>query len=106
MAAGTTLRASDRTVRVGETVMFSGRLQTRPAPAGGKLVEIQAFFRDQWRTFSTVRTDARGRWTFPYVFSGTVGVIRYGFRVLLPYEGGYPFAPGRSRRVSVLVRGL
>ncbi len=106
VAAGTTLRASDRTVRVGETVMFSGRLQTRPAPPGGKLVEVQAFFRDQWRTFSTVRTDARGRWSFPYVFSGTVGVVRYGFRVLLPYEGGYPFAPGRSRRVSVLVRGL
>ena len=74
VAAGTTLRASDRTVRVGETVMFSGRLQTRPAPAGGKLVEVQAFFRDQWRTFSTVRTDARGRWTLP------LRVQRHGWR--------------------------
>jgi hypothetical protein len=100
-----TLRASRRHARNGQTVSFRGRVRSRPIPATGKLVEIQAHFRGRWRTFSTVHSDQRGRWRFRYRFGGTVGRVRYRFRALLPAEAGYPFETGRSRTVSVIVRG-
>jgi hypothetical protein len=103
--AATSLRASRRRVRNGQSVRFRGRMRTLPVPMGGKLVEMQAHFRGRWRTFSTVHTDARGRWRFRYRFGATVGTVRYRFRALLPREGGYPFAAGRSRVVRVTVHG-
>ncbi len=96
---------SDRSVLNGDRVTFRGRLRGGGIPEGGKLLEMQAFFRNRWRTFSTVRTDARGRWRFSYQFGGTRGLITYRFRVLIPHEGGYPFDTGRSRVIRVAVRG-
>jgi 5-hydroxyisourate hydrolase-like protein (transthyretin family) len=90
----------------GQGVVFAGRVRTRPLPRAGKLIEVQAFFRGKWRTISTTRSDALGRWRFPYRFGGTIGLVRYRFRVRLPAEGGYPFATGASRAVTVTVRGL
>ena len=90
----------------GQTVTFSGRVITKPIPRVGKLVEIQAFFRGKWRTISTTRTNRDGLWRFRYQFGATTGVVRYRFRALLSQEGGYPFATGHSRVVSVTVRGL
>jgi hypothetical protein len=92
-------------VRNGSAVGFRGRLRGSPVPAGGKLVEMQAHFRGRWRTFSTVRTDARGRWRFSYRFGATTGRVRYRFRAVVPREGGYPFETGRSRTVTVTVVG-
>ena len=43
----------------GQQVLFSGQVLTRPLPSQGKLVEMQAYFRGRWRTFSTVRAGAR-----------------------------------------------
>ena len=103
--ASSSIRPSDRALLVGDAVTFTGRLRTKPIPRGGKLMEVQAFFRSRWRTFSTVRSDARGRWRFSYRFGGTTGLIRYRFRVLIPTEAGYPFATGASRTVFVTVRG-
>ena len=97
----------DRTSLVnGEVATFSGRVRTQPVPAAGKLIEIQAHFRGNWRTVSTTRTDAAGRWRFPYQFGATTQTVRYRFRVRLPREGGYPFVTGRSRVAFVTVRGL
>ena len=103
--ASSTIHSSDQWVQNGDTVRFSGKLRTLPAPAGGKLLEIQAFFRDRWRTFSTVRSNGRGRWSFEYGFGGTVGKVIYRFRVHIPREGGYSFETGNSRVESVTVRG-
>jgi hypothetical protein len=103
--ARSSLRASRRRARNGQAVTFRGRVSSLPVPAGGKLVEMQAHFRGRWRTFSTVRTDRRGRWHFRYRFGGTVGRIRYGFRAMLPAEAGYPFESGASPTVGVTVRG-
>jgi hypothetical protein len=103
--AASTMAASDRSVRNGQSVKFQGRLKTRPVPEGGKLIEIQAFFRDRWRTFSTVRTDASGRWSFDYLFGGTIGRVLYRFRIRMPHEGGYAFETGTSPVTRVVVRG-
>ena len=86
-------------------MLFVGRVTTRPIPAAGKLLEIQAYFRGRWRTFSTLRTNALGRWRFRYRFGATLGRVTYRFRARLPAEGGYPFIDGTSRVVRVLVLG-
>lgn len=104
--ASTAIRSDRSRLLNGQAVTFSGRVRTRPIPATGKLVEIQAFFRGRWRTISTTRTNDEGKWSFRYQFGATSGVVRYRFRALLSREGGYPFATGRSRVVGVTVRGL
>jgi hypothetical protein len=103
--AESTIRADRSKALNGQGVLFSGQVRTRPLPTAGKLIEVQAFFRGRWRTFSTTRADRRGRWRFRYRFGGTVGRVVYRFRVRLPREGGYPFATGRSRVITVTVIG-
>jgi hypothetical protein len=101
----TSIRVNRKKVRNGQGVLFSGRVLTRPVPADGKLLEMQAYFRGRWRTFATLRTDGRGRWRFRYQFGATLGRVTYRFRAQLPYEGGYPFVTGRSRVAKVVVLG-
>lgn len=103
--ASSTIRPNRRKARNGGSVLFRGRLRTRPVPLGGKLVELQAYFRGRWRTFQTVRTNPAGRWRFRYRFGATTGTVRYRFRARLPKESGYPFEGGRSPTVVVRVRG-
>ena len=103
--AASTINVKPRQVFNGGSVEFRGRVRTTPIPLNGKLLEMQAYFRGRWRTFSTVRSDLAGRWYFPYQFGGTTGRVLYRFRVLLPVEGGYPFGTGISPVVRVLVTG-
>jgi hypothetical protein len=103
--ASTSIRPDRRQLRNGQQVIFTGRIRTRPLPSVGKLVEMQAYFRGRWRTFSTVRAGIGGGWHFPYRFGGTVGRVTYRFRARLPSEGGYPFISGNSRVVKVVVEG-
>ena len=103
--AASSIRARPRRLRNGQTVHLSGTVLTRPLPASGKLIEVQAHFRGRFRTFSTTRADGRGRWRFPYRFGGTSGRVPYRLRVLLPAEGGYPFLKGRSPVAQVVVVG-
>jgi hypothetical protein len=103
--AASSIKASRLRLRNGQQVTFKGRVRSRPLPATGKLIEIQAYFRGRWRTISTVRTDRMGRWRFPYRFGATLGRVTYRFRAQLPVEGGYPFAPGHSRVARVVVIG-
>jgi hypothetical protein len=103
--AFSTIDANRAKVRNGETVAFTGRVASRPIPSNGKLIEMQAHFRGQWRTFSTLRTDRTGRWRFRYRFGATLGRVTYRFRTRLPEEGGYPFVDGVSRVATVVVMG-
>ena len=103
--AASSIRVSRRRVRNGRGVVFRGRVASRPLPASGKLIEMQAHFRGRWRTFSTLRSDRSGRWRFRYRFGATLGRVTYRFRARLPSESGYPFTNGRSRVARVLVVG-
>jgi hypothetical protein len=78
---------------------------SRPLPRSGKLIEMQAYFRGRWRTFSTFRAGPRGEWKFRYQFGATLGRVTYRFRARLPSEGGYPFVTGNSRVAKVVVLG-
>ena len=55
VSAGATLRASRERVVNGGDVRFTGRVLGRHLPATGKLVELQAYSRGEWRTFATPR---------------------------------------------------
>ncbi len=103
--ATTTIRVNKRSVRNGQSVLFAGRVRTRPLPVSGKLIEVQAYFRGSWRTFATLRADRRGAWRFRYRFGATLGRVTYRFRAQVPSEGGYPFVTGRSRVAKVVVFG-
>src|SRR4051794_4635518 len=110
-----TLHVSRRRAVNGQRVRFGGRLRGLPPPAGGKLIELQArvcaaargsrCVAHRWQTFRTTHTDAAGHWRVSYRFARTCGRQRQRFRVRLPTEAGYPFETGRSRIVSVRVRG-
>jgi hypothetical protein len=89
----------------GQTVRFRGRLVRGPVPDGGKLIDLQAFYRGRWRTFATPRTDSLGRWLYDYRFEATSGVVTYRFRARIRREAAYPYELGRSRIVRVTVRG-
>ena len=92
----TAISVSDRRVFNGDRVTFRGRLRGGGIPDGGKLLEMQAFFRNRWRTFSTVRSDPRGRWRFSYQFGGTSGT----------HHVPIPRADPSRRRLSVRHRSL
>lgn len=104
--ATSTMRASRKRLVNGETVTFRGKLRGGWIPSIGKLVEVQFYARNRWRTFATTRSNARGRWHYEYRFDGTRGTVRWRFRARIPSEAGYPFTPGASRRVNVTVRGV
>jgi hypothetical protein len=104
--AASSIEADRTTLRNGEAVVFSGRVASRPLPRSGKLIEMQAYFRGRWRTFSTFRAGPRGEWKFRYQFGATLGRVTYRFRARLPSEGGYPFVTGNSRVAKVVVLGI
>ena len=103
--AASSIQVRPRRLRNGQQVRLSGVVQTRPLPPAGKLIEVQAYFRRRFRTFSTTRAGSDGGWSFDYRFGGTRGRVPYRLRVLLPAEGGYPFLTGRSRVARVVVVG-
>ncbi len=104
-SAASTLRASPRRLRNGQSVRFSGRLRALPAPPAGKLVELQVVLSGRWQTFRTTRTQADGSWAIRYRFRRTCGLLRYRFRARLPAEAGYAFQTGYTRALGVRVRG-
>ncbi len=103
--AKSTIAVNREHVRNGERVRFEGRLIGRPLPADGKLVELQAHYRDRWRTFAVTRTGSGGHWAHRYRFEATVGRVTYPFRARIPRERSYPYALGHSAVVRVTVHG-
>jgi hypothetical protein len=105
--AVTSFRASRSTVVNGEEVRFFGRLKGRQYGTTGKLIHLQVYTRRRWSTFATPRASrSTGRWSVPYRFTATRGLVRYRFRVLVPREASFPYETGASRSRIVKVRGL
>jgi hypothetical protein len=105
VSASSEIATKKRRLRNGQSMQLFGRLRGTAVPPNGKLIEIQAFFRGRWRTVSTVRSNSRGYWSFRYRFDGTRGRVVYRFRAFLPPETGYPYEPGKSPEVHVVVIG-
>lgn len=107
VSAATTLRVDRAHVLNGDSVVFAGRLRGGYVPSAGKLVTLQAYVpgRRRWITFAAPRSGRNGAWSHRYRFEATSGLVRYRFRAVVPREVGYPFEPGHSGMVAVLVRG-
>jgi hypothetical protein len=102
----TSLTASKRRLRNGETITLRGRLRGAPIPATGKIMTLQARIPGGWRTFGTARARASdGRWSYRYTFTRTSATARYTFRVVVPREDAFPYATGVSRPLRVVVSG-
>ncbi len=97
------IAADRRRVDGDRVVRLSGRVAAAGAvPRAGALLTLQGFQRGWgWRTFRSVRTDRRGRWSTTYRFRLSSG--RFGFRAVLPGQPGVPFAAGTSKPVFVVV---
>jgi hypothetical protein len=103
--AASTIRVDRRRLLNGQAVRFEGRLRSLPAPPAGKLVELQVVLSGRWQTFRTAMTGAEGKWRVQYRFRRSCGLLRYRFRARLPAEAGYAFETGRTKVVTVRVRG-
>jgi hypothetical protein len=105
---GVRMRASATAASVGgRPLVFSGVIEDAAAiPANGKSVELQ--FRLPglpWTEFRTLRTDAGGRFRYPYRFSDDDSRdVRFQFRAFVPAETGWPYEPAASRPVFVTGR--
>lgn len=98
--------ATDRSnLRNGQTVRFLGRVLSRPVPAGGVVIDLQARVGSRWQSFRSVRTAADGKWRSSYRFTSTRGVQTYTFRAVVRGDTGFPYRPSVSRHVKVTVRG-
>jgi hypothetical protein len=104
---GVKVRASATVASVGgRPLVFSGVVEDAAAiPANGKSVELQ--FRLPglpWTEFRALRTDAEGRFRYPYRFSDDDSRgVRFQFRAFVPAEGVWPYAPAASS--PFVVRG-
>ncbi len=97
------LTARRRHVSLRGTARFSGAVRGGYVPRGGKLIELQAFDAGRWRTFTTVRTNRKGRFSARYSFKHITFARTYRFRARSRYEPGYPFLLGVSGSVRVAV---
>jgi hypothetical protein len=104
VSAGVTMKATPKKVRNRHATVFTGRLLGRPIPARGVIVDLQVFFRKQWRTFGAPRTNRAGAYKFKYRFMA--GAATWRFRARVRQETSYPYAIGVSRKpVKVRVVG-
>jgi 5-hydroxyisourate hydrolase-like protein (transthyretin family) len=99
--ARVTLAARTRHVALRGTARFSGAVRGGYVPKRGKLVELQAFDAGRWRTFATVRTNRKGRFSARYSFKHITVPRSYRFRARSRFEPGYPFLLGVSSSVRV-----
>jgi hypothetical protein len=96
VAAGVTMKARLTTVRNRHATVFTGRLLGKPIPQRGVIVDLQVFFRKQWRTFAAPRTNKAGVYKFKYRFMA--GAATWRFRARVRRETSYPFELGLSAR--------
>jgi len=103
----TSLRLDPRRLRRGGTIRFHGRVGLFRAhvPAGGKLVQIQYLDGRRWRPAVKLgHTGRSGRFAIRYRFRRISRPTRIHFRILVPAEGGWPYATGASPVRTAFVR--
>jgi hypothetical protein len=105
VAGRSTFEVSRSRILNGQSVLFTGRVQGRPLPEAGKLIELQVRLSGEWSTFRTIRSRDDGRWRIPYPFERVCGEQRFDFRARLPGEAGYPLESGHSPVLTVRVKG-
>ena len=101
------LRLQPRSLRRGGTITFRGHVGLFRArtPQAGKLIQIQFLDGRKWRPAVKLgHTDEQGRFRIRYRFRRISRPTRILFRILVPAEGGWPYATGASRVQAAFVR--
>jgi hypothetical protein len=107
--ASVSLTAAPRELRTGEVLRLRGRVATGGAriPRRGKLVTIQ--YREEasgrWRPVLVTRSDHGGHFHARYRFRYVSGPTRIRLRATALSEEAWPFAPGSSLPLAVVVDG-
>lgn len=94
VTAGVTMKASPKKVKNRRATVFTGRLLGKPIPRRGVVVDLQVFFRKQWRNFAAPRTNRRGAYRFKYRFMA--GAATWRFRAKVRKDSSYPYEIGMS----------
>lgn len=98
------LRAKPRLLENGHTVRLRGRISGKGARGRAVVLEARARGgRRRWTPVTFLHAGRHGRFRFSYRFARTYQRTRYVFRARVPRQRGFPYAPGHSRRVRVLV---
>jgi hypothetical protein len=102
--AGVRLRLHPHRVTTRGRIVFEGRLLGGPGRRGTQvgLFAVARRGRDQVPV-ATLQADRRGRFRFSYRFRRTFAPFTYYFQAIVQRQNGYPYATGRSKRVSVRI---
>jgi hypothetical protein len=85
--------------------LHTGRVLSKPLPAGGKLVVVQGRVRGgSWQTFATRRATRNGGFSGRYRLRARTPGRVLQFRARVVAESGYAYRPATSRAVSRTVR--
>ena len=103
--ASSSLKASGRTVGVGQALRLSGTVRGTVPSRGVPLIFQGRAGNGRYTTFADGRANRKGRFTIRYRFrSGSSRGRTFTFRVKLRGDARFPYALGYSTRVRVRVR--
>jgi len=103
--ASSSLKASGRTVGVGQALRLSGTVRGTVPSRGVPLIFQGRTGNGRYTTFADGRANRKGRFTIRYRFrSGSSRGRTFTFRVKLRGDARFPYALGYSTRVRVRVR--
>jgi hypothetical protein len=102
--AGVRLRVRPSRISPRGRIAFTGRLLGGPGRRDTQVGLFAVARRGRDRVpVATLRADRRGRFHFSYRFRRTFAPFTYYFQAVVPRQNGYPYATGKSRRVSVRI---
>jgi hypothetical protein len=102
--ASVSLRIKPRSTHWGGRIRIAGRLRGGYVPAGGELVILRIGWPGGSTEIGHLYTRRDGRFASGYTLLRGNGTETYRLWATTAREGGYPYAPGRSRSRSVTVR--
>jgi len=88
----------------GKRLTLKGKLFGGFVPDGGKVIELQVFYRRQWRTFKTLRTKNNGNYTLRFSFGNRYEPGVYRFRSRVRFSRDWPFLGTTSKPRKITIR--
>lgn len=102
VAAGVRLHITPTKTGATGTIHLSGQVLGE-IPRRGVIVDLLVHYRGRWVPFRTPRTGAKGHFTVPYQFEGSVG--RFPFFARVPAgQAGFDYTVGQSHTINVNTR--
>jgi hypothetical protein len=102
--AALAMRVRPRTTHWGSTITIVGQVRGGYVPAAGELVILHVGWGGGSTEIGHLYTDRHGRFHTRYTFLRGNGTVTYRLWATSARETDYPYAPSRSRRISVTVR--